>query len=85
MNMGLLFVFTSVILSIIKANHWCYIPTFCISLCWVIAIAYLFVYVFSRSFAKNVVKELERQKKLQSDEEVKSKIEEAQKVYEAVE
>lgn len=80
--MGLIFIFTGIILSIIKANNWCYIPFFCLSFCWVVGIFYVFVYGFSKTLAKNIVKDIDRQIKLESNEEKKEKLEQAKKVYE---
>lgn len=82
--MGMVFVFLAIILSVAKANTWFFVPTFCVSFCWVVSIFYAFVFLFSKTFAKNIIKELNKQIKMEKDEQVKAKLEERKKLYENV-
>lgn len=84
MNIGLLFVFLGMILSVAQANHWFIVPFFIISFCWVVGIFYVFVYGFSKTFAKNVTKEIQKQINISKTDKEKEKLEEIKKVYENI-
>lgn len=47
-------VFLGIALSIVKANGWLVIPTFCIVFCWGISIAYMLIYSFVTSLKEQV-------------------------------
>lgn len=52
------FMLLGVALSIVSANGWFVVPTFCITFCWVISIAACLLYAFASSIAKSINKKL---------------------------
>lgn len=52
--------FLGLVLSIVKANGWIVIPTFCIVFCWVVSIVCWLIYSYSKGLAEGLKDQLEK-------------------------
>lgn len=74
MNIGLLFMLIGMGLSIVKSNNWFDVPFFCLSFCWVVGFYYIFIYSFSKTMAKIIIKDIENSSNdLEDPKEIKKK------------
>lgn len=55
--MSFLLIILGIILSIVKANEWIIVPTFCTILCWVMSFLYLIIYSCIKGIVDILVKE----------------------------
>lgn len=74
MNIGLIFMLVSIILSIAKANMWFYVPFFCLSFCWIVGIYYVFIYSFSKTMARIIINDLEKKVNADKNSEKEDKL-----------
>lgn len=59
--------FLGIILSIVKANAWIVIPTFCIVVCWIVSIVSWLIYSYAKGIADGVNEQIKKAKRVEDD------------------
>lgn len=70
-NMFFVLLFLSVALSIVKANAWIVVPSFCVVICWILCVLFFFIYSIALSIANKFIEEESTKKFLSAIKENK--------------
>ena len=62
--------FCGIILSIVKANGWIIVPTFCVVFCWITSFFCGIIYSYARGLGEEISKKM-KQDKIEDNKEVK--------------
>ena len=58
-----LLLFSGIVLSIVKANGWIVVPTFCVVFCWVMSFFSLIIYSYAKGIGEGIGKKLKEKEK----------------------
>lgn len=66
--MILVLMFLGLVLSIIKANGWIVVPTYCVVFCWIVSIFSWMIYSYAKGIGEEVSKTIKEQIKKNKEE-----------------